>query len=507
MLLQLLLIAALTGCADLFGPKRPPPQDPRVTQLWITTSGWILDPGDSIRFDLRAGNKDNQVLYESPGTLIHPSWPADLKVRWTSADTSVVAVTDSGVVRARRPGRTTVWAEARGIRDSATVTVNPVPGAIQRTYGAVRSGVAAACALATSGKVFCWGSNWYGGLGMGTIRRHRGYLAPVPSAAGQQFTSSGTGSFHSCGLTDSGAAFCWGEGANGKLGDPAIDWMSSRGSPVRVTGGRAFKTLAVGSQHNCGIAVDDGVYCWGLNDQGQLGNGQIGASQSSGVPVRVLTTQRFTQLALSLSHSCGVTASGEAYCWGQNGNGALGTGSWASSATPVRSAEGLTFASLAAGVDYTCGVTPEGEAYCWGRNWQGQLGYNAVGGASAAPVKVLGGLRFQQIAAGLAVTCGVTSAGDGYCWGDDLSGSVGAGWPRGPGGTGTDYMIPRPTRVLGGLKWKLIQPGLAGETCGITTAGELYCWGSAGAGTGNIKPERAGESSGYAVPVRVAPPL
>src|SRR3989441_171520 len=113
-------------------------------------------------------------------------------------------------------------------------------------------------------------------------------------------------------------------------------------------------------------------------------------------------------------HTCGVTSSGAAYCWGNNTVGELGDGTYGTDRlTPVAVSGGLTFAAVSAGFYFTCGVTPSGAAYCWGNNAQGELG-NGTTTSSTTPVAVSGGLTFAAVSAGNTHTCGVTPSGAAY---------------------------------------------------------------------------------------------
>jgi alpha-tubulin suppressor-like RCC1 family protein len=133
------------------------------------------------------------------------------------------------------------------------------------------------------------------------------------------------------------------------------------------------------------------AYCWGANGYGSVGNGASLPGADVLQPERVAGGLQFTALTMSglgVSHSCALTSSGAAYCWGFNG-GALGDGSETEKSTPVAVAGGLTFASISAGDAITCAVTPAGVAYCWGNNDYGQLG-NGSFVSSPTAVKVAG---------------------------------------------------------------------------------------------------------------------
>ena len=130
----------------------------------------------------------------------------------------------------------------------------------------------------------------------------------------------------------------------------------------------------------------------------------------------------------------------------------------------------LVFASVSAGDSHTCGVTTAGAAYCWGDNTEGELG-DGTRAYSVVPVPVAGGLTFSAVSAGTYQTCGVTTAGVLYCWGTPY------GWET-PGHGTTPDSLGR------GLAFASVSVGLY-HACGVTTAGAAYCWGGGVLGDGN----------------------
>jgi alpha-tubulin suppressor-like RCC1 family protein len=137
------------------------------------------------------------------------------------------------------------------------------------------------------------------------------------------------------------------------------------------------------------------AYCWGRNEAGQLGNG---ASDNSALPVlaNAAGAGGFTAVSAGNAHACAVAVGGAAYCWGSNQNGELGNNAADSSRVPVRVVDPakmlererpLTFASVSAGHFLSCGVTTAARAYCWGKGDDGQLG---SGGStdSRRPIRV-----------------------------------------------------------------------------------------------------------------------
>ena len=268
---------------------------------------------------------------------------------------------------------------------------------------------------------------------------------------------------HTCALTTTGAAYCWGFNGHGELGNGAVGIVNA--TPVAVAGGLTFQTLSVSKVTGvtCGLTASGAAYCWGQNDGGQLGDG---TKVDRLIPTPVAGGLAFTSIAVGNAHACGVEMRGTAYCWGTSPNGAFGDGSAGTHLTPTATAPGLLLESIVAGSDYTCGVTLTGAAYCWGVGVQGQLG-NGAPVVTTIPVAVAGGLTFLGLAAGGQSVCGLTNEGKAYCWGYNFYGTLGDG-------TLLRRLVPVP--VSGGLTFQSISAGY--ETmCGVTRAGVGYCWG------------------------------
>ncbi len=277
------------------------------------------------------------------------------------------------------------------------------------------------------------------------------------------FRAVSAGVNHSCGMTTDYKAYCWGENASGKLGDGTI---TNRLMPVRVAGQHSFRQLSAAWSHTCGVTVGHHAFCWGDNFFGQRGNGKTDGRPTPGPVAGGLL---FLQISAKHDHTCGVTTDNRAYCWGINDNAALGDGTRTDRLIPVPVAGGHLFRQTSAGTTYTCGVTTEYRAYCWGWNFVGQLGDgDETGSTRVTPVPVTGGLRFRQISTADHHTCGVTTGSRVYCWGYDDTGALGAG--------ASSVWNFKPVAVFGGLYWKELGAGFD-HTCGRTSAGKAYCWG------------------------------
>jgi len=356
------------------------------------------------------------------------------------------------------------------------------------SFTSVTTGAYHSCGLASDGSAYCWGYNDDGELGDGTYVNSN---TPVPVSGGLQFTALSAGDIHTCGLVAGGAAYCWGEGDDGRLGNGSFD---NRTAPVPVASGLSFASLSAGGTMTCGLTTAGAAYCWGANFDGQVGDGSTTARST---PVAVAGGQTFTALSAGGLHVCAVATGGAAWCWGNNFSGQLGNGTTTFRNTPAAVSGALTFASVTAGGSrnsgqaHTCGVTTAGAAHCWGNGTSGQLGDGSSSTINRLlPTTVGGGISFASLEAGSDHTCGWTTGGAAYCWGSSWYGRLGNGTSG-----GTPMVLP--AAVFGGLSFSSVSAGAA-HTCATVAASGAYCWGSNGSG----QIGSAGNSD-YAVPVRV----
>lgn len=299
----------------------------------------------------------------------------------------------------------------------------PVPHRVNGglTFSVVDAAVVHTCGLTPSGVAYCWGGNYQAQFGNGPSSSST-QPSPVPSASGLILGTLNTGSSHTCGIASDDVAYCWGGNQYGQLGIGTAEDVN-QGSPRTIQGGLTFRMVSTGGWHTCGVTTSGAAYCWGSNVYGTLGDGTTTTLQPS--PVAVLGGLTFASISASFNHTCGVTTTGEAYCWGYNG-GRLGDGTTTDRTSPVPVLGGLTFAMVSAGGGHTCGVTTSGAAHCWGYNGDGRLGDGTVADRTS-PVAVLGGLTFSSISTGDAHTCGITTQNVAYCWGRNHSGQLGNG--------------------------------------------------------------------------------
>jgi alpha-tubulin suppressor-like RCC1 family protein len=507
------LTRCLAGLALLLLPAcgkdstAPPPPPPAVTSVAVAPTATSLMVGDTERLVATVKDANGNVL-------------TNRVVTWASSSPGVATVSPTGLVTGVRADAqpVTIAATSETVSGSAGVTVTaPLP---RVSFATIEAAAYHTCGRTPAGAAYCWGDNGTAQLGIGGLSPTSA-TTPQAVSGGLAFASVSVGGVHACGLTAGGAAYCWGGDLYGGLGagTPGPETCSSSqlpcsSVPLSVAGGLTFSSLSAGWGPTCALTTNGSAYCWGDNSDGALGVGtDTGTVQTCSVgkcsytPLAVAGGLTFTTLGAGNYHACGLTTSGAAYCWGGNATGQPGIGVDAApdtcaaghgpcSRTPVAVAGGLTFTALNVGTQHTCGRATDGSWYCWGLNNYGQLGTGATGpepcaGApcSSTPVAVSAGINLTIIVAGRRHSCGVTSAGAAYCWGENVYGQLGDG-------TTTNRLAP--VAVAGGRTFASLSP-FASHTCGLTTAGVAYCWGS------NSNGELGdGTTTSSTVPVRVA---
>ena len=420
--------------------------NPAVTVTAVSPAGGPIDGGTRVTI---TGTNFTNVTSVTIGL-------SELGSRTVVSANQITGTTPAAISPGARPVTVFTNASGSGTCDNC-FTYDPIV-VVAQPFAA---GDGHTCGLTSAGAAFCWGYNYWGQLGTGSTTSSS---TPVAVSGGLSFSALAAGVYHTCGLTMVGAAYCWGTNFFGAVGNGQYGYTFL--SPVAVSGDLSFSALATGAWHTCGLSSAGTAYCWGSNSFGQIGNGTNQSHLTT--PTAVSGGLHFSALAAGYRFNCGVTGAGAAYCWGENSTGQLGNGSATESRVPVAVSGNLSFSAVAAGATYACGLTSAGAAYCWGSNVVGQLGTSSTT-SSSTPVPVSGGLTFTALAAGYGHACGLTSAWATYCWGDNSSGQL-------SNGSTTSYSTT-PVAVLGGLSFSAIAAG-GGHTCGRTSTGELYCWGN-----------------------------
>ncbi len=410
-------------------------------------------------------------------------------VTWTSDNTAIATVSSTGLVTGvALGGPVTVRATSGTVVGTSRIT------AAHLVFASVSVGPGHICGLTTSGAAYCWGDNTAGqmGIGMADTNTYPTPVAAVGPGGGASLIfaslSANAGGF-TCGRTVAGAAYCWGDNSYGQLGIGTPD-LVPHPTPTQISlpGSLTFATIDIGGGFACAVASSGAAYCWGLNSYGQLGTGD---TLWLAAPTAVGGTLTFSAVLPGNVYSCGIATGGAAWCWGRGKAGVLGNGVADTLAHPSPQAVsgGLSFTALSSGGLTACGLVGTA-AYCWGRNAAGEIG-NGTTVRATTPAAVSGGLTFSTVAAGAFISCGVASTGAAYCWGDNSVGEMGIG-----AADLNAHTVPE--AVSGGRTYRTISTGRGGETCAVTTGGVLYCWG------GNMRGELGdGTTAERDAPVKV----
>src|SRR5215217_3835729 len=210
-----------------------------------------------------------------------------------------------------------------------------VPVAGTRNYRQISTSDYHTCAVTRGDRAFCWGDNSVGQLGDGntgggSTSIHQ--LRPTAVAGGLEFRQITAGGAFTCALTTDDLAYCWGVNRDGQLGD---ETLVDRPTPAPVHGGKRFLQIQAGENQVCGVTLDHRGFCWGRGGEGQLGNGAFESISHGMKPQLVRGGLIWSLMAAGGLHSCGVTTAGVAYCWGKNDQGQLGDGTQVSRSRPV----------------------------------------------------------------------------------------------------------------------------------------------------------------------------
>jgi alpha-tubulin suppressor-like RCC1 family protein/Tol biopolymer transport system component len=279
-----------------------------------------------------------------------------------------------------------------------------------------------------------------------------------------EFVSAGIGRT-TCAITEAGALKCWGLNG-GKVGDDTTD---DRHVPTNVVGmSTGVQTVSSGNDSVCALTTGGGVKCWGHNTFGGLGDG---TTEDSLTPVDVVgLTSGVSAVSTGSGFACALVGDG-VKCWGINNFGQVGDGTCSLQSTTPVDVLGLTsgVAGIAAGDNHACAVLSDGTVKCWGLNSYGQLG-NGLYDPSCQPADVVGlGATISSLSLGYGYSCALTTDGGVKCWGLNLSGVL---------GNGTYDNSPTPTDVVGLSSGVTAIAAGEGNTCAITSAGGLTCWGN-----------------------------
>lgn len=398
---------------------------------------------------------------------------------------------DSGVTPAIVAETTDPTFEARqltnGTRYYFVVTASNDYGdsdASQRIYATPTSFLSLAagddhtCALKTDGSIWCWGGNTSSQLANGSTGiTSQAQPSPIPDPRpSEKWQVLATGAKHNCAIKSDRSLWCWGLNESGQLGRGEIQPKFSA-QPQQIEGDEwstKSNALALGTAFSCALKTVTGdahtLWCWGDNTDGQIGI--TPSSNKIPQPTKVGGEADWAAVFAGMNHVCGIKITGNLFCWGRNDYKQLGRGGDnppAVSSQPVLVAELGPWIAASAGLNHTCAIKKDQSLWCWGNNDHGALGNGVVQRTThPLPQRINApGQNWSAVTAGRNHTCALNVTGNLWCWGGNIYGQL---------GNGVTVSQSLPIAADASLTLKAVAAGTH-HTCGFTLKGQIYCWG------------------------------
>ena len=388
---------------------------------------------------------------------------------------------------------------------NATTRVNDLTQLGSLSWSQISVGRSHTVAIRSDGLLFTWGSNFHGALGTGNDQRGNWRSSPVQIGT-DSWSFVNARAFHTMAIRSDGLLFGWGDNSRGQLGDNtqfndervSNDWsvvnngvfLKTNGtlwtagslfaklgrpataygtvSPVQVGSDTNWAKVASGLSHAAAIKTDGSLYVWGINANGQLGDGTV-INRSS--PVQ-LGTSSWTMVNCGADHTMAITSDGKLFVWGRNQAGQLGDSTTINKSSPIQIATANTWSNVSAGVTHSAAIRNDGMLFTWGNNLFGQLGDNSIANTSS-PVQI-GTSSWTVVSASGFNTHAIRLGGGLFGWGRNDSGVFLVG-------DGTTIARSSPVQIAASNTFTSVFGALSGTfnaVFAIETNTTLYRWGN-----------------------------
>ena len=342
---------------------------------------------------------------------------------FTSSTGGTIAAGDFHSLRLLADGTVWTWgSNDNGQLGDGTTTNRATPGLVSGLTGviSIAGGSGHSLALKSDGTVLAWGYNFFGGLGDGTTTNRP---TPTPVSLLTGVIAIAGGGYHSLALKNDGTVWAWGLNNNGQLGNGTTNNSTT---PLQVSGLTGVIAIASGANHSLALKSDGTVWAWGNNLYGQLGDG---TTNQSTTPVPVgggLTGVTVIAIAGGSGHSLAEKNDGTVWAWGLNGNGQLGDGSTTNRPAPVQVSLLAGAIAITGGFYHSFAVKNDGTVWAWGNNLYGQLG-DGTTTQRTTPVQAFGLTGMIRIAGGGYHSLALKNDGTAWAWGNNFYGQLGDG--------------------------------------------------------------------------------
>jgi hypothetical protein len=291
-----------------------------------------------------------------------------------------------------------------------------LPGSEQISFVSFHATIHSACGLSADSLMYCWGQNAHYHFGNGTSTAFRTTTAPALGGHGRRFLALTVGGHsQTCGVNAADSVvYCFGHNDFGQVGHGTVSGDDSLVAPV--AGALRGRAVSANSANSCALDLSGAPYCWGAG-----GGGITSGPGTSGTPQRISTSVAFASIHVGHTHACALDRAGAAYCWGANVGGALtDTASQVTHTVPEQIGGDLRFSFLSATLDATCGVTAAGALYCWGEFSPDSLRARSAP-TGPLPMRLPIGVPIRSVGSSYPFGshhywCAITTAGKLLCW-------------------------------------------------------------------------------------------
>ncbi|MBI2345371.1 MAG: Ig-like domain-containing protein [Deltaproteobacteria bacterium] len=363
----------------------------------------------------------------------------------------------------------TVWAwglNASGQLGDGSITQRTTPVQVSNLTGAIAiaAGLNNSVALKSDGTVWAWGTNTNNQLGDGTATQR---TTPVQVSGLTGVTAIAVGDNFGLAYKADGTVWGWGYNSSGQLGDGT---RTNRAIPVRSASVPAVTNIIAGGSHALAIKTDRSIIAWGYNFYGQLGDGS--ATYAAYRPNAVRNLSAVTTMATGGRHSLARTSDGKVWTWGVNQNGQLGNGTTTDHSVPASVSSLTGIIDVAAGGKFSVALKNDGTVWVWGINSSQELGIGAAGADVTTPLSVGGNFTGGTAIAAAEFSAYAIKGGALWAWGSNSNGQLGNGGLTNPGIPAQVNTVANVIAVAGGNRHAL---ALQGD-------GTVWAWGLNGNG-------------------------
>jgi alpha-tubulin suppressor-like RCC1 family protein len=357
------------------------------------------------------------------------------------------------------------WGDNTAGQLGHTPTDNTIPSQVDNSqWASVAANGDHTCAIkATKSSLWCWGDNTYGQLGQDPTTTPT-IITPTEVDTGTTWSSVATGIDHSCGIQSDDTLWCWGNNDEGQLGDGSNNQSLT---PKQIGSDTDWSALSLGNQFTCAIKQGGSLWCWGINTDSQLGH----TPADNKVPSKVGVSQK-GMVSAGNKHACAIKTNDlSLWCWGDNTAGQLGQGDTAVHADPVQEITASQWLAVSARGDYTCAIRIDTTLWCWGDNGSAQLGNGGLTTQRSNPTLIASDAVWNTVDSGTDHSCGIKEDGSLWCWGNNTASQLGDG-------TTTPSNVPIQVQILSGSDYDWSEVELGNQfSCALKDDSSLWCWG------------------------------